>query len=83
MPLTHFNCRKVPEKSYVFGPPANMGCDLWRGKMARHCQHVWWFHTAAFLVSANAMVRKRIFSKKPLAGFLQLVLQRVESLEKF
>lgn len=51
--------------------------------MGRHCQHVWWLHKAAFLVRANAIVRTRNFSKEPLAGFLQLMLQRVEGLEKF
>lgn len=68
MSFTHLNCRRVPEKSYVFSLPANLGCDLWREKKGRHCQHKWYLHTAAFLVSANAMVRTRNFSKEPLAA---------------
>lgn len=43
----------------------------------------WCLHTAAFMVSANVMVRTGHFSKEPLAGFLQLMLQRVERLERF
>lgn len=43
----------------------------------------WCLQTAAFTDSANVMVRTGHFFKKPLAGFLQLMLQRVEGLEKF
>lgn len=42
----------------------------------------WCLHTAVFMVSMNAMVRTGYFSKKHLAGFLQLMLRKVESLEK-
>lgn len=35
MSFTHLNCRRVPEKSYVFSLPANLGCDLWRGKKGK------------------------------------------------
>lgn len=40
IPFTHLNCRKVPIKSYTFSFPANLGCELWRGQLGRHHQHI-------------------------------------------